>query len=335
MGSSVTRKTVSLACIGLIVGLGGQNAWGHGGVYVEEDLCVIRIGYLKAHFTIFQPQTRRYTEYCEDLPDVTESVFVLEYAHDGLSAVAMDFRIIQDVTGLGRFARWGDIAKIEDIDQATVFHKPASAEPDIFMVVHQFDAPGNYVGIVTATEPTSGEVIRAVFPFEVGFAVGLGYWPLLLLVVVLIQVNYWWLRRRRESVARMACLTVVGWLVFAASSNTAQAEDFAQSQSQVVGSLRIGFASRLVPIPTNKIHRWVARVTTLEGKPVETAQITVDGGMPQHDHGLPTRPEVTRYLGDGEYLVEGMKFHMAGSWTVRFHITVAGVTEVATFQITL
>src|SRR4249920_3274177 len=32
-----------------------------------------------------------------------------------------------------------------------------------------------------------------------------------------------------------------------------------------------------------------------------------DGGMPQHGHGLPTRPVVSRELADGTYLMEGMK----------------------------
>jgi hypothetical protein len=34
--------------------------------------------------------------------------------------------------------------------------------------------------------------------------------------------------------------------------------------------------------------------------------------MPQHGHGLPTQPQVTRELGDGRYLLEGMKFSMPG-----------------------
>ena len=44
------------------------------------------------------------------------------------------------------------------------------------------------------------------------------------------------------------------------------------------------------------------------------AAITVDGGMPQHGHGFPTRPRVTRDLDDGTYLLEGMKFSMTGWW---------------------
>lgn len=333
MGAAVNWKVISLVGFGLLGAMLSLNASGHGGVYLEEDLCVIQVGYLKAHFTIFQPRTRRYQEFCEDLPDVTESVFVLEYAHDGLSNTPLEFRVIRNVTGLGRFARWSDVAKIEDIEQATVFHKPASPEPDIFMQLHEFQEAGNYVGIVTAVEPTSGEVIRAVFPFEVGFAVGFGYWPLVIAVLVLLQANYWWLRRRALSAANAGATLAL--LALTVLPTLASADATESLPSQVIGSFRVGLKSQRVPIPANQIHSWVVRVTTLKGEPVTDAHITVAGGMPAHDHGFPTSPKVTRYLGQGDYLIEGMKFHMRGSWELVLHITQAGETQVAIFQLIL
>jgi hypothetical protein len=42
--------------------------------------------------------------------------------------------------------------------------------------------------------------------------------------------------------------------------------------------------------------------------------------MPQHGHGLPTKPRVTRALGNGDHLVEGMKFNMGGWWVVKFRV---------------
>ena len=42
--------------------------------------------------------------------------------------------------------------------------------------------------------------------------------------------------------------------------------------------------------------------------------------MPQHGHGLPTRPQVTRELADGTYLIEGMKFSMTGWWEIKLAI---------------
>lgn len=42
--------------------------------------------------------------------------------------------------------------------------------------------------------------------------------------------------------------------------------------------------------------------------------------MPQHGHGLPTQPRVTRELADGVYQLDGMKFSMTGWWEVKLAI---------------
>ncbi len=57
--------------------------------------------------------------------------------------------------------------------------------------------------------------------------------------------------------------------------------------------------------------------------------------MPEHDHGLPTRPRVTRELGAGDYLVEGMKFHMHGAWQVTFAISTQEATDSVLFDVEL
>ena len=88
-------------------------------------------------------------------------------------------------------------------------------------------------------------------------------------------------------------------------------------------------------IRINQIHSWRLHVETPDGRPVENAQITVDGDMPQHGHGLPTRPEVTEYLGQGDYRVEGLKFHMPGWWIVEFEVAVEGKSDHVTFNLLL
>lgn len=74
------------------------------------------------------------------------------------------------------------------------------------------------------------------------------------------------------------------------------------------------------PAAINQLHSWQARLASSTGAPVAHAQITVDGGMPQHGHGLPTRPQVTQALPDGTYLIEGMKFSMTGWWEIKLAI---------------
>lgn len=82
----------------------------------------------------------------------------------------------------------------------------------------------------------------------------------------------------------------------------------------------------------NQLHSWQVRLETPAGQPVGRARITVDGGMPQHGHGLPTRPRVTRELADGTYLLEGMKFSMTGWWEIKLAIQAVDGEDKVTFN---
>jgi hypothetical protein len=54
------------------------------------------------------------------------------------------------------------------------------------------------------------------------------------------------------------------------------------------GLYHISFTSAFDPIAINQIHSWTLHVETADGQPVDNAEIVVNGGMPQHGHGLPT-----------------------------------------------
>ena len=101
------------------------------------------------------------------------------------------------------------------------------------------------------------------------------------------------------------------------------------------GMFRVSWTSDAPEPPINQIHTWTIHVETVDGQPVKDAEISVDGGMPQHGHGLPTSPQVTQNLGGGDYLVEGMKFQMPGWWEVRFNIQADGQSDTITFNLTL
>lgn len=88
-------------------------------------------------------------------------------------------------------------------------------------------------------------------------------------------------------------------------------------------------------IRVGKLHAWTVRIVGADGAPVSAATITVDGGMPQHGHGLPTKPVVTKHLGDGAHLVEGMKFNMGGWWVVKLRIAGAQGSDDVTFNLKL
>lgn len=212
--SHLTRTSMWQLCV-LILSLAfcARLASAHGGVVEEDDRCVIKISYLKAHFKVYQPQLSGHDDFCEDLPVAAETVFVMEYLHDEMAGVPVDFRIIRNVTGKGRFARWSDISAISDLDEVTVFYQEPIIEPHVFTVIHDFKETGDYVGIVTATTGNSDRLHIAVFPFEVGFT-GLGYWPFFVGLLLLIQVQYLFMsgriaRWRAERKARKPELKVI------------------------------------------------------------------------------------------------------------------------------
>jgi hypothetical protein len=89
------------------------------------------------------------------------------------------------------------------------------------------------------------------------------------------------------------------------------------------------------PVALNVIDSWTMAVTNAQGAPVEGATITVDGGMPAHGHGLPTAPQVTQALGNGQYLLEGVRFNMSGAWVLNVTVAAPAGTDVATVEIAL
>lgn len=93
---------------------------------------------------------------------------------------------------------------------------------------------------------------------------------------------------------------------------------YPRTKSTDDGHLSLNIKSQTTPIPFNKLHSWIVSIKTPSGEPVQPLEILIDGGMSRHRHGLPTQPQVTRYLGAGKYLIEGLQFHMMGVWQLRF-----------------
>jgi hypothetical protein len=89
------------------------------------------------------------------------------------------------------------------------------------------------------------------------------------------------------------------------------------------------------PVSVGLMHAWLVTLTDREGSPVDGARITIDGGMPQHGHGLPTLPQVTGDLGNGRYYIDGVKFNMQGWWELKLGIDGPAGSDAVTFNIVL
>lgn len=91
----------------------------------------------------------------------------------------------------------------------------------------------------------------------------------------------------------------------------------------------------LSPLVVGTMHSWVAEITTPDGTAVGQAKIEIDGGMPQHGHGLPTEPKVSAELGGGRYQIDGMKFNMPGWWVVNFEVNGPAGPDTVSFNLVL
>ncbi|ALO47481.1 hypothetical protein [Pseudohongiella spirulinae] len=161
-------------------------AFAHGSVVDEGEACIIRMDFYSAHFTVFQPKTSGHREFCEDLPDVSESVFVLEYQHDSLREVPIEFRIIRNSSRYGRFVKPEHIAELGNLEELTVYYQTVAPRPDgVLTVLHEFTQAGDYIGIINAPHPSLDKHYQAVFPFSVGKALLPG-WALPLGAVALL-----------------------------------------------------------------------------------------------------------------------------------------------------
>jgi hypothetical protein len=306
-----------------------EAAVAHGGVVQEDDLCVIKVNYLRAHFKIYQPRVSGHKQFCEDLPAASESVFVMEYQHDALKNMPIDFRIIRDVTGKGRFARMEDIAQIDNLDGVTVFYQEGVVEPDVFTVLHEFSEEGEFIGIVSATQPDTSKVYAAVFPFEVGFT-GIGYWPFFVAVLVLLQLQYLVMSGRLKHWMKGRWSGAASSFLLCALLLAPVAAVFAEDSE-----LRVSYSTPAGPPEINRIHSWILHLESADGVPVENANIEVIGGMPEHDHGLPTQPRVTEELGNGDYRLDGMRFHMRGHWEITVTVVTAEGSSVVVIPLYL
>ena len=98
------------------------------------------------------------------------------------------------------------------------------------------------------------------------------------------------------------------------------------------------FVAMLVPVEPLRVRKMQSMTVVITDPSmhlIDNAQITIDGGMPQHRHGLPTQPRVTSNSGGGVYEIDGVRFNMGGWWELRLSITTPTGTDTITFNLAL
>ena len=134
------------------------TASAHGGVKLEQDECVFKIGPNTMHFVGYQ-RSGEEQEFCEDIAQTGPTVIGITAVSPDLRDMAIGVRVIKDV---------GAEQEKADIEGATVFSRPPKVYQNGSMTFeHDFKEPGRYVAIVTVTDDI-GNAWTSRFPFTVG-----------------------------------------------------------------------------------------------------------------------------------------------------------------------
>ncbi len=141
-----------------------ESAIAHGGVKLEQDECVLKIGPNTMHFVGYQ-RTGEEQEFCEDIAQTGPTVIGLTAVSPDLRDMAIGVRVIKDV---------GKEKEKADIDAATVFYRtPKVYQNGSMTFEHDFKEPGRYIGIVTVSDELGNSWVSR-FPFTVGLLTVMG-----------------------------------------------------------------------------------------------------------------------------------------------------------------
>lgn len=87
------------------------------------------------------------------------------------------------------------------------------------------------------------------------------------------------------------------------------------------------------PERINHLHGFDLALASADGTPVDGAKITLNGQRLFAPNPLPTSPQVSPAAGQGNYRIEGLRFHMPGDWHLVFDIEFGQVHDRATLDV--
>jgi hypothetical protein len=143
------------------------------------------------------------------------------------------------------------------------------------------------------------------------------------------------MRRRAAAVALFSALS---GLSLPALTSPASADDCPLDLGHGTGLVlfssqhMLAFRPDPIRIEVGQPFSLLLNVCTRRGGPAEL--LAVDSTMPEHKHGMNYAPTIVS-RGDGRFRVEGMVFHMPGTWEVVFDVRSDGKTERLTHEIVL
>ncbi len=184
--------------------LSASAAHAHGGVGMQDNRCVLRIGPDLMFFTGYQPQNSR-DEFCDDIPNTGQTVVVLDMQNTELRDMQTEIRIIKDegnhttMNGLP-FLTDAELGSPQVLDPVTITHVlPRTYPTGTLNFEHTFPETGKFIGIVTVKN-AHGQTYVSQFPFSVGKGFGKNIGIYVSMVVVLFAAVFmlWHLGRKQK-----------------------------------------------------------------------------------------------------------------------------------------
>ena len=147
-------------------------------------------------------------------------------------------------------------------------------------------------------------------------------------------------RHRHRFVAAMlgsiiVLIATAGYTAGSHNISRPASNEFGQGPRVSIGKNYIATLEAAQPLRPRQMQSVRVLIKDISGRPVDGADITIDGGMPQHGHGLPTRPRVTKNPGEGIYEIEGVRFNMRGWWELKLAISGPAGDDSVTFNLDL
>jgi hypothetical protein len=178
----------------LVMAFSPGTVGAHGGVSMEEDSCVRRIGGNMVHFSAYQPQIEPKAQYCTDIPDVGDTFLVVDLVDPSLRTLPVGVKIIQGVN-----------ENEQDETKTVAYWKPTSHPDGIVRGEAKLDK-GLYKLIITAEGLSPSAYLLRVQQIDYSKLGRSALGPLALLLVLGIvgyelsksgRVRGWFASRRR------------------------------------------------------------------------------------------------------------------------------------------
>ena len=99
-----------------------------------------------------------------------------------------------------------------------------------------------------------------------------------------------------------------------------------------LGHIRAALVDHPASFTAAMPQRWIVRLETSSGAAIPDARVVVDAYMPES--GERSRPSpVTRYVGDGRYEIDGLRFSRSGWWNVSLAVGYARMSDSLAFNL--